>query len=244
MSAVEPINPRLTRVSLTGAELVDLTVTDPGASIRLLLPPPGTEDLVIPTWRGNEFLLPDDSKPAIRTFTPSLVAPDSTTLRLDVVRHGSGVASEWAERVEVGDEAAVSGPGRGYLIDPNASEYLIGGDESALPAIRQLLAVLPATMPTRVFVEIADARARVELPHGPGTETTWLPANAGSPPGTALADATISAPVDIKARVWVAGEAAAVQRIRRHLFTEREFPRAQATIRGYWKHGRAETAES
>jgi NADPH-dependent ferric siderophore reductase len=38
--------------------------------------------------------------------------------------------------------------------------------------------------------------------------------------------------------VWAAGEAAAMQRIRRHLFDEREVPRAQATVRGYWKHGR------
>ena len=219
-------------------------VTEPGASIRLLLQSADVDELVIPTWRGNEFLLPDDSKPAIRTFTPSLVAPDSTTLRLDVVRHGRGVASEWAERARVGDEAAVSGPGRGYSIEPSASGYLIGGDESALPAIRQLLAAVPDTMPTRVVVEISAAVARGELLHGPSTDVIWLEALAGVPPGTALADAVIAADVDSDARVWVAGEAAAVQRVRRHLFTEREFPRSHATIRGYWKHGRAETAES
>jgi NADPH-dependent ferric siderophore reductase len=38
--------------------------------------------------------------------------------------------------------------------------------------------------------------------------------------------------------VWVAGEAAAVQRIRRHLFEDRGLPRSQASVRGYWKHGR------
>jgi len=41
--------------------------------------------------------------------------------------------------------------------------------------------------------------------------------------------------------VWVAGEAAAVQRIRRALFEERGVPRSRATVRGYWKHGRAGT---
>ena len=30
----------------------------------------------------------------------------------------------------------------------------------------------------------------------------------------------------------------AVQRIRRYLFEERGMPRAQTSIRGYWKHGR------
>jgi NADPH-dependent ferric siderophore reductase len=40
-------------------------------------------------------------------------------------------------------------------------------------------------------------------------------------------------------RVWVAGEAAALQRLRRHLFEDRGLPRAHAWVRGYWKHGRS-----
>ena len=36
-------------------------------------------------------------------------------------------------------------------------------------------------------------------------------------------------------RVWAAGEAGAMQRIRRHLFEERNLPRSRASIRGYWK---------
>jgi NADPH-dependent ferric siderophore reductase len=39
--------------------------------------------------------------------------------------------------------------------------------------------------------------------------------------------------------VWAAGEAAAVQRIRRHLFEELAVARSHTWIRGYWKHGRA-----
>jgi NADPH-dependent ferric siderophore reductase len=46
------------------------------------------------------------------------------------------------------------------------------------------------------------------------------------------------ADLDPGIRVWVAGEAAAVQRIRRHLFEDRGLPRSQASVRGYWKHGR------
>ena len=240
---VEPINSRLTRVRFGGSELDGLVITEPGASIRLLLPPADATDLVIPVWRGNEFLLPDGSKPAIRTFTPSLVSPGSRTLELDVVRHGVGLASEWVERVRIGDPAAVSGPGRGYAVDRDASDYLIGGDESAMPAIRQVVAALPATMTARVFIETTTADARVELPHGNGVTVEWLELAPGVPPGTALADAVIAAPTASGTRVWLAGEAAAVQRVRRHLFSEREFPRAQATIRGYWKHGRAGPAE-
>jgi NADPH-dependent ferric siderophore reductase len=37
-------------------------------------------------------------------------------------------------------------------------------------------------------------------------------------------------------RVWAAGEAQAMHRLRKVLFTERGIPRNAATVRGYWKH--------
>ena len=40
-------------------------------------------------------------------------------------------------------------------------------------------------------------------------------------------------------KVWLAGEAASVQRVRKHLFEARGIARTDAHIRGYWKHGRA-----
>ena len=56
---VAPLSARMVRVTLTGPELEGLAVEQPAASVRLLLPSRGTVDLVVPTWRGNEFLLPD-----------------------------------------------------------------------------------------------------------------------------------------------------------------------------------------
>jgi NADPH-dependent ferric siderophore reductase len=38
--------------------------------------------------------------------------------------------------------------------------------------------------------------------------------------------------------VWAAGEAAAMQRIRRHLFEHLGVPRSHAVVRGYWKRER------
>ena len=42
----------------------------------------------------------------------------------------------------------------------------------------------------------------------------------------------------------MAGEAAAVQRIRHHLFDERGLSRSHAVVRGYWKHGRGSVSET
>src|SRR4029077_14850902 len=64
---VEPVTPRMVRITLGGDELEGFTVDQPAASVRLLLPSPGIAELVMPVWNGNEFLLPDDSRPIIRT---------------------------------------------------------------------------------------------------------------------------------------------------------------------------------
>ncbi len=102
----------------------------------------------------------------------------------------------------------------------------------------QLLEMLPAGPRVQVLVEIADPVASHELP-GRQADIEWLVQPHGSPPGEALVTAVRDAQIDADTRVWVAGEAAAVQRIRRHLFDERDLTRAQTVVRGYWKHGRA-----
>lgn len=206
--------------------------------MRLLLPGPDGE-LVMPTWDGNEFLLPDGRRPAIRTFTPRRSDPEAGELDLDIVVHGDGVASRWAERVDEGEAAAVSGPARGYSIDPGATSYLLAGDETAIAAIGQLLEHLPRETEVQVRVEVAHPDARLQLPEHPRAEVEWLDALAGSRPGDALVDAVVGTEWPPGAKIWVAGEAAAVQRIRRHLFQDRGLPRTQASVRGYWKHGRA-----
>ncbi len=230
------VSDRLIRVTLAGAGLERLVVGQPAASIRLLLPSSPTGALVIPRWSGNEFLLPDERRPVIRTFTPRPVGPQ--ILELDIVIHDGGLASVWAMAAKAGDQAAVSGPGRGYSIDAGANDFLLGGDETAIPAIGQLLQALPTRTSVQVHIEVSHPGARVALPDHPLATTAWHDLPTGASPGDALVDAVEGARFDTDVRVWVAGEAAAVQRIRRHLFEDRGLARTQVSARGYWKHGR------
>ncbi|MGH7419108.1 MAG: siderophore-interacting protein, partial [Candidatus Rokuibacteriota bacterium] len=173
VSRVEQLTPRMVRVTFHGSELEGLTVDDPAASVRLLLPSPGTAALVMPTWNGNEFLLPDGRRPTIRTFTPFRVDADALELDLEIVIHGGGAASEWAAAAQPGDPAAISGPGRGYAIDRDAPAFLLAGDETAIPAISQLLEVLPTDRPVQVYVEVAHPDARLPLPDHPRAAVEW-----------------------------------------------------------------------
>ena len=135
--------------------------------------------------------------------------------------------------------SAISGPGRGYTVDRDAPAYLVAGDETAIPAITQVLDAIPGETPVQVRIEVANADGRLALPAHPGATVEWCDLPPGSPPGDALGGAVRDVELPDGARVWAAGEAAAVQRIRRHLFDDRGLPRAQTSVRGYWKYGRA-----
>src|SRR5207253_11261309 len=132
------LSPGMTRVTFAGSELEGRAVGQPAASVRLLLPSSGSHELVMPSWNGNEFLLPDGRRPTIRTFTPRRLDRDALELDIEAVVHGDGVASKWAAAVEPGGPAPISGPGRGYVIDREAPAFLLAGDETAIPAISQL----------------------------------------------------------------------------------------------------------
>jgi NADPH-dependent ferric siderophore reductase len=236
--AVEARSPRLVRVTLFGPDLDGFEPGLPAASVRLFLPSPGTTDLVLPTWDGNEFLDAEGARPVIRTLTPLRFDPDRLELDVEVVRHGHGPLSTWAFEARPGDRTAVSGPGRGYEIDDSARAFLLAGDESALPALRQLIPLLPLDAEVQAHVEIAEPAAEIEPPPHPRAVVKWHVLADELAPGDTLVRAIADAVLAPDVRVWAAGEAAAMQRIRRYLFDERDLPRRHAVVRGYWKVGR------
>ena len=236
---VERLSGRMLRVTLAGPEMAGFPVPDPAASVRLLLPFPG-EELALPDWVGNNFLMPDGRRPIMRTFTPQNVDPEAGRIDLDVVEHAEGAACQWAADAQPGWEAAISGPGKGYAIDADAPAFLLAGDESAIPAIGQLLAALPGEAPVEVHVEITDPGAELALPEHPGAKVRWHLLPSGAAPGETMVAAVTAADIADGTRIWVAGEAASVQRIRKHLFDTLGIPRSHTVCRGYWKHGRAE----
>lgn len=238
VEATEVLTPHLIRITFAGDDLAGFSVEEPAASIRLLLPPRPGDGLEMPMWNGNEFLLADGARPLLRTYTPRRWDAERLRLDVDVVLHPGGAAAAWAAAAEPGARAAISGPGRGYAVDPSATQMLLAGDETAVPAIAQLLEVIPGSVIVSVLIELARPDARLELPGHPRATTRWLDLPPGAAPGAALVDAVRSTQIAPDASVWAAGEAASMQRIRRHLFDEVGLSRAQATVRGYWKVGR------
>lgn len=236
--SITEVTPFLARVTFGGDSLDGLEIEEPAASVRLLLPPPGQSELVMPTWNGNEFLLDDGSRPIIRTFTPLALDAEQLEISLEVVIHEGGATSSWVGSAEDGDPAAISGPGRGYTIDTTAGSYVLAGDETALPAIGQLMEAMPGDIRVQVVIEVRHPDARPQLPEHHNAHVTWVVADPDASPGDALVSAIEMLEFGSTSRIWAAGEAGSMQRVRRMLREERGIDRTHATVRGYWKHGR------
>ena len=239
MRRLAPLSPRLVRVTLAGDELDGFTVTKPAASVRLLIPERDTTELVVPAGTATSSCSQvADDRPSARSRRAVRIRRHCE-LDLDIVVHGGGAASIWVDRVSEGSAAAISGPGRGYDIDATAPAFLLAGDETAIPAMSQLLEHLPPNVPRRVLIEVADPDALLIEDDPLHAVATWVDLREGAQPGDALFEAIAAVPIAAGEKIWIAGEAAAMQRIRRHLFDERGVTRRDATVRGYWKHGRA-----
>lgn len=227
------LSPRMLRLSFEGDVIGDLAVPDPAASVRLLVPTPGTTDLVIPTWNGNEFLLPDGSRPALRTFTPLHI--DGDHMELEIVRHPGGAVSTWAETAKMGSGAALSGPGSGYEIDSTANCFVLLGDETAIPAIRNLLEMLPGHVEIEVHIEASSSDARLELPSHPRLTITWHVRGRHFDSSPLVGVVGDWSKVDAATRIWAGGEASTMHAIRKHIHQTLGVGRDQSSIRGYWK---------
>lgn len=233
------LSPRLLRLTLAGDGVRELKVDEPAASVRLLVPNPGTDELVIPEWDGNEFLLPDGTRPALRTFTPLRVDNVDGTLDLEIVRHPGGAVSEWAEHVEPGALAAISGPGTGYSYPDRARHLIVLADETALPAALQLASMAPASLTSTIHVEIVRGDAVIDVDLRDGDSIEWHVTEPDVTPGARLVDVVRSLEeVPDGTDVWAAGEASAMHAIRTHLFDTLGVERKRATVRGYWKPAR------
>ncbi|HEY5335914.1 MAG TPA: siderophore-interacting protein [Mycobacteriales bacterium] len=224
------LSPHLVRVTVTGDDLARFRWPGPAGHLKLMLPEPEQHDLVLPEPDDEGLVAFDRSTPiTMRTYTARRFDPACQELDIDVVLHGVGPASAWAESARLGDRLAVSVPrSAGFVQDPAADWVCLAGDASALPALATIAPTL--TVPSTIYVELDDPADRVPLGH----PVTWIARNGA--PGAELEQAVLGHPRPAgRGQVWVATEAGAVRSIRRGLLTYLD--RDQLTTRGYWRSG-------
>ena len=252
---VVDITDGLRRVTLTGEQLgaferdgfeqPPLRSSGFDDDIKLFFPYPGESEPVLPVQKDGTVEFGKDPRPLSKNYTVRRWDAGSAELDVDFVKHGTGVATTWAYRCNVGDTVHIAGPIRSAALPTGIDWLLVVGDDTAVPAIARLLEELPAGARAQVFIEIAEAAHEIELKTDAEAQVTWLHrdgAEAGTT--TALLDAVRRAtwwPGDVYA--WVAGETLSIKPIRRYLKDERQVPSANVEVTGYWRQAEVVTLE-
>lgn len=235
------LTPRMRRVTLAGPELGTFVrdgrelpafrTLSHDDHVQVFFPAPGESRAVLPGQGDGVLEWPDQPpRPIHRDYTPRRFDPGAGELDLDLVVHGEGPASAWAESVRVGDSLSIAGPHSSAIVPP-AEWYLLAGDETALPAIARWLDVAPSSVRADVVVEVADPAERQSLPDW----VTWVFRDAGGSLASAVRALEWRADDVSAVFAWAAGEAGAVRDIRRYLSRERALPRTRMSVNGYWR---------
>lgn len=245
--SVQPLSPRLRRIILGGPDLAGFVSPMPDDHVKLLFPHPGERLPVLPSFGAHGLRLPEGAaRPVARDYTPLAFDLERQTLTLDFLLHGDGPAARWAAAAKPGDALGVAGPRASRQVDRHAhSDWLLLGDETALPAIARWLAWIPphAGVRVQVRVEVASPADRMTLPAHAGLDLAWVQRAAAGEPCALLAAVrglalpALDAKPNAKPYAWLACESAQMRGLRQHLLNERGWPREQLYAAGYWKRG-------
>ncbi|MDQ3405587.1 MAG: siderophore-interacting protein [Actinomycetota bacterium] len=229
---VERVTPHLVRVTVQDDSLAELAGAGTDQNVMLYFYPAGTE-LPDPLTLESARAVWSRARPLTRTYTIRRHDPVTNEVDFDFVLHGdSGLASAWAARAEPGDEVIFVGPSPAYQPDPQADWYLVGGDETALPAVAAILRAIPEGKAAIAYVETADVAEEQDIPG-----ITWLHRGTDHQ-STVLVDAIRQADLpDGIPEVWLAGERTAMLAVRKHLLEERGYPRQRVRPTTYWRLG-------
>jgi NADPH-dependent ferric siderophore reductase len=229
VSGVEALTPRMRRIRFTSPELADFTSPSPDDHIKLFFPQPDA--------RSGE--------PAMRDFTPRAFDTSAKSLTIDFALHGSGPATEWAARAQVGEPLEIGGPRGSSIIPDDFDWYLLVGDESALPAIGRRVEELRAGVPVTTVVAVAhEGEAQTFVTRADWRPTWGVRGEPGTNDGELLRGALAGfSPPAGDGFVWIAGEAALVHEVRAYFVEERRHPTAWLKAAAYW-HRNSEPGHS
>ncbi|MGR6966475.1 siderophore-interacting protein [Geodermatophilus sp. URMC 61] len=211
VAAVRRLGPSSVRLTLTGPELAGFGAAGCDQRFKLVLSRDDAGLLRLrdrgQDWYAEYCAMPDEQRPAIRTYTVRAVRPERAELDVDVVLHGvedghAGPAASWAAAAVPGDRITLLGPdrpgaGRPWGVEwappPAALTLLLAGDETAVPAVCAILESLgnrPRSVTALLEVPEAGDAMNVTLPAG--ATLHWLPRD-GAARGSRLVPAVHAA---------------------------------------------------
>ncbi|WP_219921801.1 siderophore-interacting protein [Brevibacterium oceani] len=253
VTGIADITPNMRRLTVAGAQLeaseVDGVPRPAFRSegfddhVKLVIPPPDGSTLDIGEQGEFRFNWNREALALTRDYTVRSVDPETGSFSFDVVRHESGLASEWAFSVSIGDRLSFAGPKTCAGINSEVDFHLLIADETALPAVGRWLEEAPAGARAHIIVEVPTAEDIQDISTEADVEIDWL-IRGTTPPGesTLMYDTVrnVSLP-EGRTFAWCAGEALTIAPIRRYLRRDLGLPKEDVEVVGYWRKTPAES---
>ncbi|ORM63949.1 NADPH-dependent ferric siderophore reductase [Pantoea rodasii] len=207
------LTPSLMSCVFIGDQAGKMKIDGPDQRIKILFPSSNGLSLSLTDdgdWWGQLRGMPPEKRPISRTYTLRHVNAAESQMEVEFVIHGTeGPASAWVLSAMPGDPLQMVAPNREHKADsggyewkpaPEVERALIIADETALPAVKGILAqldMMPSAPQVQVFQETPSEDDIVDLSHYTFAEIVWLPRNRmNAPYGTALLQA-------VKERVFI-----------------------------------------
>lgn len=225
VAAIERITPGMLRLQLSGDDLADFVSLAPDDHIKIFVPGAGEEM-------------------ERRDYTPRRYDTDARTLLIDFAIHEAGPVTKWALDARIGDRLEIGGPRGSAIVSGDIRNWLLIGDETALPAIGRRVEEAAANTRITAIIAVADAGEHQILQTSAQLDIRWAhrPLSEATDPA-ALMDILRSVDLQAGTFVWIAAEASVTRALRSYLVEERGYPLSWIKASGYWVKGKADTAE-
>ncbi|MBK4215121.1 siderophore-interacting protein [Paracoccus caeni] len=238
VEALHDLTPRMRRIRFRADDLIPFAGLQ-NIHVRLAFPP-SQKSLIAPgvSSSGRESWPDHIDRPKLRRYTIREIDPVAGWLDVDFVLHeeATGPGSAFAAEAGIGDVIGMIGPGGGS-IPLDQDWYLIAGDETALPAIARMLALLPPDATGHVVIETCDEAERQTVDAPAGMQVSHILRAEG------LTHTVAKIAVPQTARqpfVWIGCEYAAFRALRRHVRDNLRIEKGGHNIVAYWREGVAE----
>lgn len=230
------LTPNMIRVVFAGPELDGFPEGREGGNCKLMIPEPGE------TRDAFAVRLADGPSPVRRTYTVRKYDAAAGEMAIDFVAHGdNGPASRWAGRAKPGDFLGFAGPSLPKVTHFEADWYLVAADPSAIPVAAAALEAMPRDAKGVAIFEVTAEEDRQEIDIPPGLDVHWLIQPNPHVASSAQEDLIRSLPwPDGRIQTCIAGESGVIKSLRAFLHQEKQLPREDTYISGYWKIGLVE----
>jgi NADPH-dependent ferric siderophore reductase len=232
------LTPNMIRVTFAGPEIATIRASCEGAHCKLMLPAANQ------TREAFASQLEAGPRPATRTYTVRHLRQNASEPEMDIdfVDHGdNGPASAWALSVKPGDFCGFGGPGPIKVEEFHADWYLVAADMSALPMAAATLEAMPRDARGLAIFEITEPDDKQDIAAPEGIDIRWLLHPVSHRASAAQVDlvTALDWPEGV-VQTCIAGESGVIRTLRDHLANQREVPRKDTYISGYWKIGLVE----